>query len=781
MSFLSRRKTHHTHSETTAESDDEPMFPPHPAVGGFASLRVQKSLERLSQTSHGGSTNSAGSDSGTKERGRKTEKVDKSSSIRHRLSSFTLLTSKKPQIHIPHSKTTRPSRTPFKDGGGIGFIANETSFTSMYRSRSPSPALSMTIRRPSGLGRRESQQNLPSIYSPTSPRSPTFPTSPTSPHSPYLNRSPTTVGRKPVKRRPVPTMDRLLSSSTPELSLNSRMKEDLPPWADDSSSSEDEEELSPSIPPPVSPTPLSRTVKKHTPPDISKLLPDELWGQIFSHASRDVSTTFALVSRHCLSISRRVLYGELNLRDTKDFPQVERCVSVLAQRREIGSLVQTFSCRTLPDISAPLSTVTFAIAFSNMDQLQSLTLPSFHSHLLHHATFRLKWITFLCDSITDETCREMLTWLETQPNITSFSLPNLCLKTFNVVAAPFPGGNDSLNATTGLLPSTPNRDSGYGSSTPPSPSPSSSDLPSTLENTQPLHTIPYTFLPNLTHFHGPVVLATAICPGRPLQSVSLHVHSTLYDGLRPSAIMKALARSSSFVKKLSIIVSSKHRVDARTLERVLMSAGAELGKCLEVLEVEWILEDEILYKQILAVLPRFQALRTLHLFRRSPPPPPSSPPPSLPLPHTSLSPPPSPSSIIANSKVFSYSPPGTPTTNISNNNNINNHNTSLGLGVGHGISSSGSTSRNGSRSRSNTSKTSRSSKRISLDVPLSRAHERSHLVNWNKHCSTLRNIIFLSGAEWNIGHVCEDLDGMGSMTTTTTFSFRRTRAYSLKM
>lgn len=38
-----------------------------------------------------------------------------------------------------------------------------------------------------------------------------------------------------------------------------------------------------------------------------------------------------------------------------------------------------------------------------------------------------------------------------------------------------------------------------------------------------------------------------------------------------------------------------------------------------------------------------------------------------------------------------------------------------------------------------------------MDIPLSRAHERTHLAAWKKNCSSLKLVTFLSGAEWKIG------------------------------
>ena len=72
----------------------------------------------------------------------------------------------------------------------------------------------------------------------------------------------------------------------------------------------------------------------------------------------------------------------------------------------------------------------------------------------------------------------------------------------------------------------------------------------------------------------------------------MRTFTALYDGLQPSAVMSALTRSRAGVARLGISASLT-QVDARTLERVFMSAGAALGSQLDTLAVDWVLDDEV--------------------------------------------------------------------------------------------------------------------------------------------------------------------------------------------
>lgn len=317
------------------------------------------------------------------------------------------------------------------------------------------------------------------------------------------------------------------------------------------------------------------------------LIPAELLNDIFAHSSRHDLACLARVCRSFITPAREGLYGELDLRTIREGYRVEKCVTLLASRRDIAGFVRTFACRSVPgmkggDPSNHLSTVTFAIALSNMAQLESLTLPRFSSHLLFHTSFQLEQFTMLSEDLTEDECRDLLNWLINQPSITSLSLPNLAMKSFM-----FYSGRSGTNT--------------------PDTSHISSDGSSVYSHQNSLYSQysqqdlsgPFTFLispnllPQLTHFYGPVSLATALIPGRPVQSVALHIYHSLHDILRPSTVVRALNRSDYQITRLSLVASPKHRVDVRTFERMLQSAGSEMGAFLESIEVEWVLEDEV--------------------------------------------------------------------------------------------------------------------------------------------------------------------------------------------
>ncbi|KAH9166175.1 hypothetical protein EDB89DRAFT_2005610 [Lactarius sanguifluus] len=74
-------------------------------------------------------------------------------------------------------------------------------------------------------------------------------------------------------------------------------------------------------------------------------------------------------------------------------------------------------------------------------------------------------------------------------------------------------------------------------------------------------------------------LAAALAPGRPLRRVTLHIASTLYDGLRPAALFGALGGS---LKELVLVLAPD--VDVRTRGRLLGALG-NTGAGLEALEL----------------------------------------------------------------------------------------------------------------------------------------------------------------------------------------------------
>ncbi|KAI0740133.1 hypothetical protein C8Q76DRAFT_578364, partial [Earliella scabrosa] len=491
-------------------------------------------------------------------------------------------------------------------------VSNVGSPLAYWRSRSPSPAPSLDIRMPTGLGRRASE-----------------------------------LGER---------------QDFQEYSVHERKR---------------------SISLPASPTQTQAASRwRALPPEpktpaLDRVSP-ELLSVVFSFASRPDILSLARVSTSFSQAAKRALYSDLDLRNADD-ERIEQCISTLASRRSLASLVRTFACRILPPPdgaeSTTLNTVTFAIALTNMDQLNALTLPDFDIRLVRHATFSLRHLTLLCTSISPQVFHSLFSWLSHQPSLLSLSFPSLLLPTLPPSPlAPVDSGAPSRPHTP-RTPDTPSHES---------------DAPSHVSSSS----FPPTVVPNLRRFDGPVAIAAAIVPGRPVERVTIPIQHTLYDGLRPSALMSALASARCTLRALSIKPASK-KIDQRTLERVVMSAGAELGDFVETLEVHWVLDDEILYKLIVGVLARFRALRTLSLLRDSPPPHPPSPLLEFPLPPAS--------------------PPNS------------NRRTSVSTGPPSARSSTGG---------------------AGTDTPFPRVHERAHLALWSKTCPTLLGVTFLSGAQW---------------------------------
>lgn len=382
-------------------------------------------------------------------------------------------------------------------------------------SRSPSPEPSLEIRRPSGLGRRASITGDSGEW-------------------------------RIEESYPQVLKERKRSISTPELSL-------IVPsgnfgcWSEHSEH-EDESRKATSLLPRV---PL-----------------DLLKAAISFVPSSDLPAV-ALTCRTFLGVARARMYRIVDLLRALDDTRVDRCISLLASKRDLAAFVEIFACKFVPPSqnlgsASPLPAFTFAIALNNMHNLSSLTLARFDSTLLFHTTFHLRRLTFLCETASQSELEGLFAWLTNQPDLTSLSFPHLSLD--NESAKWFAGAGSQLANIS--------EEDQDGQSTP------SATFPSTL-------------LPALDHISGPSTLIGAVVPGRPLTSIAVHLHTTIYDGLRPSALVAELARGSTSVTSFALVAPPRSRVDARTIERVLMAAGAELGATLKVLEIETPLEDQV--------------------------------------------------------------------------------------------------------------------------------------------------------------------------------------------
>lgn len=435
-----------------------------------------------------------------------TPSIKSTSTLRHRLSTFSLL--------APKRKRSQAS----KKGGGIGYSAS-CRVTDYIRSRSPSPEPSLEIRRPSGLGRRAS------ITGQSSER-----------HS------------EEEQRRPPNSHVRKKSISTPDLLA---LPEGLMRWAELSETEEtaDDEHM-------------------QEPVCMFPRIPPELLKSVFAFATPADLAAVAQACQAFVTAVRALLYRDINLLLAPNERRLHACIDVLASRRDLASLVQHFACGLVPRTAkvpghSPFPAVTFAIALSNMTGLVSLTLPRFDPPSFFYTTFQLRSLTLLWETATAEDLQSMFSWLVSQPSLTSLSFPHLVLdgRTSQILSG---AGSQSEDSTSGL------------------------DSRSILSLASPSR-----LLPKLTHALGPSCLVAALTPGRPLTSLTLHIHSTIYDGLRPSALMAAVAQATTPVTRLSVVATSRSRIDARTLDRVLMAAGAELGSSLRSLEIESTLEDEV--------------------------------------------------------------------------------------------------------------------------------------------------------------------------------------------
>ena len=441
--------------------------------------------------------------------------VDKPSSLRRK------------HIHFPSSFNKLAAKLTSKpQTSGIANVpvGNVGSPLAYWRSRSPSPAPSLDIRMPTGLGRRASELGEREEF------------------------------EQYMEQQQQPRTERKRSISLPAAAQAAR-------WRAANSAAT---------------TPVESPLPKSKQPALARLSA-ELLSFVFSYAARADVLSLAQVSKAWSQAALRALYDNVDLRDIDD-ERVEQCIALLASRRPLASLVHKFACRDLPHtdggLGASLNVVTFAIAFTNMDQLHTLTLPHFDLRVLCHTTFSLQALTLQCKTTTADDFHALFSWLGRHPSLHTLSLPQLVLP--SLPPAPL------KPVDTSKLPSRPH-------------TPHTPDTP-THDSDLSLHTttspFPATLLPQLRHFDGPVSIAAALVPGRPLERVKIPVQCTLYDGLRPSALMSALATARSTLRTVTIQPSSA-KIDQRTIERVVMSAGAELGDFVETLEMHWVLDDEV--------------------------------------------------------------------------------------------------------------------------------------------------------------------------------------------
>lgn len=324
-------------------------------------------------------------------------------------------------------------------------------------------------------------------------------------------------------------------------------------------------------------------------------LPGEIIATILYFLRRSDLPAAAVVSRGFCSVTRHVLYCSVDFQSLTE-PQMESLCTTLAAHSKLAERVRTLSCHFWPrhkSVTAggpTLPSAEFVQALQNMRNLQVLTMQSFAPILLysHLLSFSLTELTILDESLTQVQLTCLRTWLASQSRLRSLSFPNLV----EFVAS---SGSDSTSSHEGTT-----------------------SCASSIRTSE--HGCPEEFLPALQSLHAPTSLAMTILSDtkHPLKRVALHVHDTLYTGLRPTVVLRALKGTT----EVHIIFG--HGVDKRTAEKFLGTAGSILlGECegrkkmLESLHVEvmWSDEDaaERVYKMISSIISRFCGLRRLKL------------------------------------------------------------------------------------------------------------------------------------------------------------------------
>ena len=293
-------------------------------------------------------------------------------------------------------------------------------------------------------------------------------------------------------------------------------------------------------------------------------IPSQIWENVVQFLPHQDLPSLARVSSNTLPHARKTVYENIDLQSLP--PDAARlCIESLGSHPGLALLVQIFKSPILPsfdDTQGPLPSLSFAFALCNMKNLISLSLPHFDNNIFHHTTFRLQHLTLTSETMSIPQQAHFSNWLTTQHHLISLSLPSLTTELPLSPCVPVKCLSDPDRIDLGR----------FSFPTPPSRSLST---------------------PNLRKFDGPISLVQALVPGRPVSEVVIHVNKTLYDGLKPSQLMRSIARSTASVERLSIRSSPSAVIDARTMERLLMSAGAEFGPSVLHLEISWAGDDQV--------------------------------------------------------------------------------------------------------------------------------------------------------------------------------------------
>ncbi|SJL17972.1 uncharacterized protein ARMOST_21543 [Armillaria ostoyae] len=320
-------------------------------------------------------------------------------------------------------------------------------------------------------------------------------------------------------------------------------------------------------------------------------LPVEVLTFILSLIPRTSVPALALLSHDFLSAAQAVLYGDLDMQDVRN---PDMLWIFLVTRRDLTSLTHTLRVPAWP--SAQTRAYLIPRVLARMDNLRSLSLPSFDLHILrHHSAFGLRHIEFGNTRLSGQAEIELLTWLDGQTNVVSLRFPFL-LDDDDDASPPTP------------LPATPTRTRLLSAPTTPSqpflfPMPPLSPLPPTPTPTQDTFTFTHTeatLLPNLATLHAPPHLIILLAPSRPLIDATITISTPIYAGFRPTTTLESLPAS---VRRLRFTFKS---VGKRTEEKTLRSA---VVVCPGIEELE--IDGEAGEECWCSIVPHFKSLRVL--------------------------------------------------------------------------------------------------------------------------------------------------------------------------
>ncbi len=320
-------------------------------------------------------------------------------------------------------------------------------------------------------------------------------------------------------------------------------------------------------------------------------LPVEVLVTILSLLPRTSLPALALLSRDFLSAAQAVLYGDLDMRDVRN---PDALWIFLVTRRDLTSLTHTLCVPAWPSSQTRAYLIPRVLA--RMDNLHSLSLPSFDIHIVrHHSAFGLRHIEFGNTRLSGQAEAELLTWLDGQTNVVSLRFPFLVDDEDDDASPPTP------------LPATPTRTRLL--STPTTPSQpffishaSAITAPRLLQRRLGdtfSHTAE-TLLPNLTTLQGPPRLAVLLAPSRPLIDASITISTPIYAGFRATTTLESLPPS---VRRLRFSFKS---VGKRTEEKTLRSA---VVVCPNIEELE--IGGEGGEECWCSVVPHFKSIRVL--------------------------------------------------------------------------------------------------------------------------------------------------------------------------